>query len=672
MKLAELKSRLKNKYVVKIVSGVLVVTLAAGGLGLSTVWADKGSDSNTEAVETTSLDDDAESQVKDVLDNAVSVEKKDADKDETVYFITNASGTPESTIVVDHLANKDGKDTIQDVSKLSDIENVKGDEEFTQSGDKLTWTANGNDIYYRGTTEEKAPVTQKVTYLLDGKEIQPEELAGKSGKVTIRFNYTNNTSYKGTVDGKEETVCVPFAAITAMVLDDSFSNVEVTNGKVESTDGTNLVIGYALPGLKDSLGIKDGDLSDDVDIPDYFEVTADVEDFSMDMVMTMVSNASDLIQMGDTDTSSVDDMVNQMVDATSQLQDGSSELASGMDTFKTGLEAYLSGADQINAGLNQLGNGVGSLTSGATQLNDGAQSLSNGAGQVDSGAQQLNAGLAELNSKAGDLNAGAKKVDAGVQQLVELVKDNAVKTANASLATIDISKLNQIIGYDKVTLENIDDVIAKVEENKTTLEQVLAAAGTSYDELHGGLLYAKNEVETTLSKTNAQLKELTDGTAALAAGTDQLVAGTGKLAAGSQSLVAGTSQLSSGAQQLAAGTQSLVNQIPTLTSGVNQLVAGSNKLVANNQTLLAGATQLQDGSKQLADGIVQFNEEGISKIVNAYNGDIKPLVDRLQLVLEAGDNYQTFSGLADGQTGSVKFVYKLSEIKADETTADEK
>ena len=31
----------------------------------------------------------------------------------------------------------------------------------------------------------------KMTYYLDGEEITPEELAGKSGKVTIRADYTN-------------------------------------------------------------------------------------------------------------------------------------------------------------------------------------------------------------------------------------------------------------------------------------------------------------------------------------------------------------------------------------------------------------------------------------------------------------------------------------------------
>ena len=47
--------------------------------------------------------------------------------------------------------------------RLKDIENVKGDETFTQSGNKVTWQADGNDIFYQGTSESELPVTQKLT-----------------------------------------------------------------------------------------------------------------------------------------------------------------------------------------------------------------------------------------------------------------------------------------------------------------------------------------------------------------------------------------------------------------------------------------------------------------------------------------------------------------------------
>ncbi len=47
---------------------------------------------------------------------------------------------------------------------------------------KLTWQADGSDIYYQGTTDKELPVTVKLTYYLDGKEISPEDLAVKAEK----------------------------------------------------------------------------------------------------------------------------------------------------------------------------------------------------------------------------------------------------------------------------------------------------------------------------------------------------------------------------------------------------------------------------------------------------------------------------------------------------------
>ena len=98
-----------------------------------------------------------------------------------------------------------------DVSSLSDIVNVKGDETYTQKDGKLLWQADGEDIFYQGTSEKQTPITEKITYYLDGKEMTPEEIAGKSGRVTIHIAYTNHE--------KVGEVYVPFAAISGMVLD---------------------------------------------------------------------------------------------------------------------------------------------------------------------------------------------------------------------------------------------------------------------------------------------------------------------------------------------------------------------------------------------------------------------------------------------------------------------
>ena len=56
-------------------------------------------------------------------------------KEETVYVVTDSTGTQQDVIVSDHLVNKGKVKTISDETTLSDIENVKGEEKFKQNGD---------------------------------------------------------------------------------------------------------------------------------------------------------------------------------------------------------------------------------------------------------------------------------------------------------------------------------------------------------------------------------------------------------------------------------------------------------------------------------------------------------------------------------------------------------
>ncbi len=838
MKLPELKEKLKSKYIVRVVAGVLTIALVGTGIGATAVFAEKNSTAVTaEADSTTGSSKDADD-IADKLMDSVSLKDNDADKDESVYLISDANGNVNKTIVVDHLKNKDKKDTLEDASNLSDIENVKGKEKFTQSGDKLTWQAGGKDIYYQGTATEEPPVTQKVTYYLDGKEISPEDLAGKSGKVKIRFDYTNTTSYTETVNGEKQTVSVPFAAVTGLVLGDGFENIEVTNGKAEVSDSSSVVLGYALPGLKDSLGIKDGDLDGDVNIPEYMEMTADVKNFSMPAAMTFVVNASDYVSTDGIDTSDLDDMINDLKDASTQLQDGSKTLAEGTDTLadglstlqsnlgtfasgvgtlqsglktytdgvstlsgglntlgnstgalvsgadklnsgagqlasgsatlKDGLKTYTDGASQLNTGLNQLNDNTGSLATGVTSLNDGAKTLSDGINAANKGAAGVSAGAAQLKTSidtaktgADSLAAGAKQVDEGVGQLTQSLSDmpETIKTnINKSLEPLNelnVGTLFKTLGYidtDKITADNVSAAADAAVNNAGDIIDALTNMqnqnpSATYNQILVGLSQGKGAVsvysavnqsvtdsaytvqalkdgsakvsdgasslDAGLGRLSDGASELSSGASDLAKGTTQLATGATELQTGTQSLAdklpeltkgitslvngsnelvknndtlnAGATALNAGASQLSAGTQSLMNSVPTLTSGIKKLVDGSNTLVANNAQLNSGASQLADGTNQivsgvdqlttgsktlsegahtLADGMVQFNEEGINKILDAYNGDLKPFTDKLQAVIDAGEEYQTYSAIADGQTGSVKFIYKLASIDA--------
>ena len=858
MKLPELKEKLKSKYIVRVVAGVLTIALVGTGIGATAVFAEKNSTAVTaEADSTTGSSKDADD-IADKLMDSVSLKDNDADKDESVYLISDANGNVNKTIVVDHLKNKDKKDTLEDASNLSDIENVKGKEKFTQSGDKLTWQAGGKDIYYQGTATAEPPVTQKVTYYLDGKEISPEDLAGKSGKVKIRFDYTNTTSYTETVNGEKQTVSVPFAAITGLVLGDGFENIEVTNGKAEVSDSSSVVLGYALPGLKDSLGIKDGDLNGDVNIPEYMEMTADVENFSMPAAMTFVVNASDYVSTDGIDTSDLDDMINDLKDASTQLQDGSKTLAEGTDTLADGLSTlqsklgtFASGVGTLQSGLKTYTDGVSTLSGGLNTLNSNVPTLSNGITTLNSSAKSLNDGVALLNAtvSAKFTDSEKKTLLDQVHSTLESQKSEIEKQAQTTVASqktaiqkqaqsaVDLQKTDiqkqaqRTVAAQKEDIEKkaqaaVDDQKAQIKsvaaetvkqqeteiknqaasaveqeftsgktdyitnEAKKQLESIKPviesgvkaqfvqkmaeknpaitdydSAKTFFDQYVGmkdgaADAYVNEQINTIINQlagsvasTAKDASKIAAGEAAYTAASQtageaaytgaSLAAGTAAYTAASQtageaayagaSLAAGTAaylgasqaattaaytgavsgaeqatitsaeqtkatvaasinqkqangySLVTGMKALADGTQTLYSSVPTLTSGIKQLVDGSNTLVANNAQLNSGASQLADGTNQivsgvdqlttgsktlaegahtLADGMVQFNEEGINKILDAYNGDLKPFTDKLQAVIDAGEEYQTYSAIADGQTGSVKFIYKLASIDA--------
>ena len=94
-------------------------------------------------------------------------------KEETVYVNAKASGKTDKVTVSNWLKNSGSvSGDLEDESTLSDIKNVKGDETFKASGDTLTWNTDGEDIYYQGTTDQDLPVSVKLTYYLDGKEIK--------------------------------------------------------------------------------------------------------------------------------------------------------------------------------------------------------------------------------------------------------------------------------------------------------------------------------------------------------------------------------------------------------------------------------------------------------------------------------------------------------------------
>lgn len=878
MKLPELKKIFRKKYIIKVVAGALVVGLVSTGTVQYTAMADK-----TEETEKTT---------ENILDGSgLSIENKDLDKDETVYFIAKPDGTVDDTIVAAHLINKDGADTIDDVADVTDIENTNGDEKFTQNGSNVTWQADGNDIYYQGHSSQQAPVSVKVTYTLDGQEVSPDELAGKSGHVKIHYDYTNNTTFEEKVNGDKVSTVVPFTAITGMILNDDFTNVKVDNGRIIQNGTKTIVIGYALPGLKKSLEQAGGSFDSDLSLPDSMEVEADVKDFDLQTQMTAIVDASNFMTSNSEDTDDLSGDMDKLSDASGKLSDGGKQLKDGstkvsdgakslrdgskkllngsgdledgalklrngaqslnngigtlknsMGTFKDGtstltdgIKSYTDGVSQLNGGIGQLHDSLAplksklpallkqfdidsltsqlsQLSSGVKQLKDGSDQLlagyngdgtasnpglvnsmdklASGAKQVSDGAESLSANSKTLSDGVSKVSAGAAALDKGIGQIQSALSGVGTQFSSQSQAqlkaTID-SKINgnsQMkallgqVGVGEVTVSNVDSVASSLVASQTQIITALTKANggdaakataayyTALDGLHqvqaakAALDAAGKSLQSQLSAaasdqtTQSQLqqlvsgaKQVSDGAKQLEQGAGALSNGAGSLASGAKSVSDGLSQANAGVKKLAAGQKQLSDgidkfasatssskldsidtseikklpdQLNALIDGVDKLYKGSQELDANSGRLISGSKELSDGSGKLSDGvdklydgsgdlydgigtlydgtktlnngisslydgtvtlykgtkdlesgatdlyegIDRFNKEGIEKILNSYNGDIKPLANQLRAAIDAGEQYDSFSGLADGKTGAVKFLYRMDSITA--------
>ena len=445
----------------------------------------------------------------------------DAGKVETVYVSADASGAANDIIVSEWLKNAGATAELADKTELKDIVNVKGDETFKDNGDgTLTWEAKGSDIYYQGVTDKKLPVNMKITYSLDGKEIKPEELAGKSGKVTIRFEYENTDKQTVDVDGKEVEVFTPFVMMSGMILDgDKFSNVDISNGKVISDGGNYIVMGVAVPGLKDSLDISEDkwDELDDEDLEkklsNSFEITADTTDFELGMTMTMASSDvlsdfgmsdlsnSDKIDDLKDDMNKLNDGSNDLVDGSKELKKGTGELRDGVSDLYDGTKEFKDGTKELKDGTGKLSDGTKDFYDGIVKYTDGAHELRNGAAVLEDGVKAAKDGTsalrkgmedADLVNNAKALAQGTEAINGGVKQMAQMAASlSSLMTASTQLAAVK----NAYLATQSYLLGSGDPTQAAIACNtlgvdKNTLDAIIAVGKPALSEVNPGAVTA--------------------------------------------------------------------------------------------------------------------------------------------------------------------------------------
>lgn len=424
--------------------------------------------------------------------------------------------------------------------------------------------------------------------------------------------------------------------------------------------------------------------------------------------MTELQDASNKLVSG---SGELKDGLDTLLSSSGTLVSGIDQLASGGNTLAGGTGSLVSGMQSAKTGSSQLAGGVKALSDGVSgmqaQVSDGVKDLSNGVSSVQAGVETIHgiaeqadkgvdsakdgakglcAGLETASKSAGEIATAASAALGRNQQTVQVEQQQEVTVDNSDIykQIADLAK-QMTDENDKAAVENVlnqisatktqtVDVQAEVEvENPyvTALKGIASGADALSKQLsaNGEIGGGAATLYGTLSSTQgATVKAATAGlSGALASdgslqrGISLLQSGVGemgtKLGAGTNELLSGIGTLQEGADSLNSGLGTLASGASQLNSGAGTLSTGLNTLQSSTGALVSGVEQLDSGAAELNSGMIQFNEEGIEKLVSVFDGDVDSLLDKVNELLDASKEYKNFSGIADGMDGSVKFIF---------------
>jgi len=517
------------------------------------------------------------------------------EKNETVYVKLNNDGSVKDTLVSDHLISQSNE--VVDKTTLDDIVNVNGNESFVRTGDKIVWKVSKKDIFYQGKSKKELPITTKVSYLLDGKEMNVSDMVGKKGHVKIVIDYVNHSSVYVNNNGVRRQFYTPFVVgVSTLVPTTHNSNVQITNGKVLSNGSFYVLVGLASPALDKSLGI------DELERFNQIEISYDTTCFELTSMYSLITP-----KIVDVDDLNFDNELNFVYRNMDLLQDSSKELVKGSKKLNNGIKTYYSKFGEYREATGKFVNATKTLNEkyvvldrGLTLIHDNISSLSG-----------LIGGISKLSDSVSGLATNFEVLSSSVNDIHLLMfSTNQVLTTHVH----HLEKLRDDAS-DEVVKKAIDDEIVYLNThlNLTKLQEL----SSSISSLNQGM--------QKVNEALLMMKQSTDG-------MDQ------KLSV----LVSSIDELNKGSKMFKKGLEELS------LSGV-KLSNYADEFYHSSKTLM-------DGVSTLENGLEVFDENGISKLASYVNGDLKHFTSDLDILNDLSKAYDIYSEKTDDTLSSVKFI----------------
>ncbi|MDU1314132.1 MAG: hypothetical protein E6940_08725 [Clostridium septicum] len=519
-------------------------------------------------------------------------------KNEVVFVSMGSNGEAKNITVSNHI-EVDGSKEIKDKSLLKDITNLKGEEKPEKNGDSLIWKTNGNDVYYQGTIKKDLPVDTSIKYYLNDKEIEANDLAGKSGKLKIKISQRNNISEVKDIKGENRRIYTPFYSLVALPLEtDKIKNIKISDaGKIIGDGKREVIFAVLLPGMKENL--KD---IDNVDAYDSLEIEGDIDEFEMQSIyITTSSKLPDTKEIdGLNDLSNMTSDLDNLVDASKKLVSGSDKLADGVTTYSEKMKEYQGGINTFMSGVTTVMGSLEKASDGVNKLHDGTNSLSQN--------------TEIFVSKGNQLIEGAQGQAEGISKINE---------ALASItATLPESQQKQML----LGLQG------KVTE--------LSNGSNAYVQGITGYVEAAGKLQEGITMVNGGVNQLYEGFSGVKNGKEQLNEGKSKLEESTNKLVEASGELKKGANTLSDGMTKFNNEgIMKLYNTVNEKINEVKKIEDIEKEVTGMAKEYNNFSGN--------DSENISKVsFVCKTEEIKKINDKKEekkLEIRAKDNKENIS-----------------------------
>lgn len=544
-------------------------------------------------------------------------------KEEVIYAMADASGKVTDAEAVNIFAGGD----IVDYGDYSAVKPLNTNDTITQNGDQIAFSSTADKVYYQGTMKNAAlPWNISIRYYLDGKEYAPQDVAGKSGALEIRFSVTKNESCGGSFYDD-------YALQASFTLDTERCQNIVSNGAtVANVDSDKQLTYTILPGK----GI------DTV-------ITADVTDFEMDAAAINGVRLNLDVDVDDTDLM---DKVDELVSAIGDLDDGAWELHDGTE------ELY-DATKTLNSKVGDLHSGVGDLTAGAGDLYTGLTDITAQNQQAD----QLYLGYVKSQADSIYLAYVTTQADALYAQVAaQAVREQLIQSgyseaqADAYLQTADGQTLvAQTVSNmtEEQKAQILNAAVAKLtdEQKKQILQGAVASLTEEQKaEIREAYIQQMMASDDVTSQINAAV-----ATVSAAKQVSELKGQLDSYGVFYQGLVAYTDAVSSAA----AGAKSLKLNMDTLYSNTGKL-----KLSVGELSDVVG--ELYDGTGELTDGTTEFVDK-----TSDMDTQISDEIDSMTASLSGGDgDAESFVSEKNTNVNTVQFVIKTAAIEKAETTTD--